>query len=257
MKKIILFFILLFIVPIANAQSLVEKGDSAYVNKEYHNAVKYYEDAIKKDGVSSEILYNLGNAYYRSGNIAKSILNYERALLLSPNDKEIKENLTFVRSKLIDKEEDSRSFTTKIFDSIIFAYSANNWALISMFLFVLILVALSCYFFFDSIKMRKLGFFGGIVIIILFILSITITFISSARVNQSNKAIIIDASTILSSEPRNPQDKNEEVLTLHEGAKIEILDSISTPNDSLSRMWYNINFNNKRAWVKANSIEKI
>ena len=146
---------------------------------------------------------------------------------------------------------------TKMLDNLIYSLSANNWACISLILFVIILVLFGCYLLFKRVKIRKVGFFGGIIITILFIFSITLTFISSSRLSSNNKAIILDSSTILSSNPHNPQSKAEEVLTLHEGTKVEILDSISTPNDSLTRMWYNIKFNNTKAWIKANSIEKI
>ena len=58
----------------------------------YQEAIKDYE-ALLKEGVSAEFYYNLGNAYYRSDNITRAMLNYERALLLSPGDKDIRYNL--------------------------------------------------------------------------------------------------------------------------------------------------------------------
>ena len=49
------------------------------------------------------LYYNLGNAYYRMDDITHAVLAYERALLLSPGDTDVRFNLQMARSKTIDK----------------------------------------------------------------------------------------------------------------------------------------------------------
>ena len=66
--------IILFLTLSSNATSKIDKGDSAYLNNDYFTAVKIYEDIIVSEGKSSELYYNLGNAYYRLGKLGKSII---------------------------------------------------------------------------------------------------------------------------------------------------------------------------------------
>ena len=78
------------------------EGDSAYMRYDYASAIQIYESLLKK-GEAAEIYYNLGNSYYKADDIAKAILNYERALLLQPGNADIRANLEIARSKTIDK----------------------------------------------------------------------------------------------------------------------------------------------------------
>ena len=80
------------------------KGDSAYIKEDYAAAIQIYE-ALLKSGEASEVYYNLGNSYYKIGEIAKAVLNYERALLLQPGNSDIRANLEVARAKTIDKVE--------------------------------------------------------------------------------------------------------------------------------------------------------
>ena len=57
------------------------EGDSAYIKEDYAAAIQIYE-ALLKNGEAADVYYNLGNSYYKIGEIAKAVLNYERALLL-------------------------------------------------------------------------------------------------------------------------------------------------------------------------------
>lgn len=68
-------------------------ADSAYAAADYATAVHIYEQLLSEHGESAEVYYNLGGAYYKMNEIARSILNYERALLLDPSDADIKFNL--------------------------------------------------------------------------------------------------------------------------------------------------------------------
>jgi tetratricopeptide (TPR) repeat protein len=51
-------------------------------------------------GYSASTLYNQANADARAGKPGLAVLNYERALLLAPNDADIRANLAFVRAGL-------------------------------------------------------------------------------------------------------------------------------------------------------------
>lgn len=257
MKKNLLYILLLFCTCTINAQSFVEKGDSSYVKNDYNKAIIYYEDAIKNEGVSSELLYNLGNAYYRAGDVGKAMLNYERALLMSPNDSDILANINFLRSNLIDKFPDNRSFISRIWDNMISIMSANSWAWVSFTVFVITLVLIASYLLASNIMIRKIGFFGGITGVFMFIFSVVIAFSSASRASNRNFAIVTDESVVLSTSPQTPVEIIEEAALLHEGSKIEILDSVVTPDDSTCRIWYNIKVNNNEAWIKSNSVEKI
>lgn len=258
MKRIFLIYIIVVSAFPIFGKSLVEQGDSAYMNKEYHYAVRFYEDAISKYGVSAEILYNLGNAYYKSGNIAKSILNYERALKLKSNYQEARENIDFLNAKFLNSnKENSQTLSTSVLEYILNMFSANNWSWISLLLFVLMIGALLGYFYCESIKIRKLGFFGGIVLLIMFICSILLAIVSTRRSLEHNTAIVIEKNVELSSQPHIPLNNVEALGEIKAGRKIEIIDSISAPNDSVSPIWYDIKVGSKRAWIRANAVEKI
>ena len=79
-----------------------KNADDEYKKGHYQQAIKDYEELLKK-GPSVELYYNLGNSYYRTDNITRAVLNYERALLLAPGDADIRFNLQMARSKTIDK----------------------------------------------------------------------------------------------------------------------------------------------------------
>ena len=79
------------------------EADSAYINNDFTNAAELYESILKNKGESADIYYNLGNSYYKNKNIAKAVLNYERALLMNPGDADIRFNLEMARSKTAKK----------------------------------------------------------------------------------------------------------------------------------------------------------
>ena len=81
-----------------------------------------------KQGASAELYYNLGNAYYRTENITRAVLNYERALLLSPGDADIRFNLQLARSKTIDKiVPESEMFFVTWYRSLVNLMSVDGW----------------------------------------------------------------------------------------------------------------------------------
>ena len=91
MKMLSLIFMFVLTVCPVCAQKK-QQADSAYAAGNYVEAARIYEESVKT-GVSSDLYYNLGNAYYRLNDLPRAILNYERALRMEPANGDASYNL--------------------------------------------------------------------------------------------------------------------------------------------------------------------
>ncbi|MDD2960927.1 MAG: tetratricopeptide repeat protein [Muribaculaceae bacterium] len=244
---------------ISNAQSLSSKAEAAYTADNYIEAQRLYLEAEKKEGISSELFFNIGNTYYRLGNKGKAILYYERALNIDPSNEEARTNLEFVNSKIVDKTDvDEANIIIKSFQDIRNIMTSNNWAIIAIILFILLLSAIALYVFATSVLARKVGFFGGFALAILVIITNYYAFSSRNKVENRHYAIITTQSVTLSTSPRIPKDKSEEAFILNEGTKIYILDSVDNKTNGKIERWYDIKADDThRAWIKKDNIDII
>ena len=94
----------LAVAEIADYAVAKQEADSLYDKGQYADAVDAYEGIIANCGISADLYYNLGNAYYKLDDIAHAILYYERALLLNQGDADIRTNLALARGKTIDRK---------------------------------------------------------------------------------------------------------------------------------------------------------
>ena len=123
------------------------EGDSAYIKEDYTAAIQIYE-ALLKNGEAAEVYYNLGNSYYKIGEIAKAVLNYERALLLQPGNSDIRANLEVARAKTIDKVEAiPEVFFVSWIKSLINIMSVDAWATLGIISLILLIVGLYSFVF--------------------------------------------------------------------------------------------------------------
>lgn len=257
MKHIIAICLSLFCLS-ASAASLAQQADSAYNREAYADAIRLYQESISTDGISSNILYNLGNAYYRDNQLGKAILSYERALTLDPSNKEAATNLNFVKTRIEDAPEDDSSFLSNVHKSILSTFSPDAWAWIALALFIVMLCTIAAYIFSSNVAVRKFGFFGAIVMVFVFIYVIAIAYQTAGAYRNHESAIVIVPTTNLSSAPRSTRSEKEKVVPIHEGTKVEILDSLSTPDDPNVGKWYDVKINNSsRAWLNAADVERI
>ena len=82
-----------------NAEAIFARGNTAYAASHFPDAIKEYETLVRTGQWNPALFYNLGNAYYRTGDLGRSILNYERALTLNPNQAEARANLQLARDQ--------------------------------------------------------------------------------------------------------------------------------------------------------------
>lgn len=259
MKKLILIlYIVLAVAATAEAQSLAQQGDSAYAREDYRHAIELYSRSLAEEGVSTDLYYNLANAYYRNDNPGKAVLNYRRALRIDPTNSDARANLNFVVSRIEDRPEDDSSFLGNLHYSILGLMKPNAWAWTSFGLFVLLTACGALYIFSGEVAMRKTGFFGGIVVLFVFIYALVCALQSAAAARDTSEAVVIAPSTYLNSAPRAPRTSDEPAVSLHAGTVVEITDSVPTPDDPQSDMWYNVRINKgTKAWLRASDVERI
>ncbi len=257
-KSALTLLILLSSALSISAQSITDKADQAYNLKDYPKAVSLYNQALKEQGSSSLLYYNLGNAYYRCDSLAKAIICYERSLKLDPTNDDARTNLQFVNTKIIDTPIDTSSYSTMFVDRAMKMMSPNAWATTSVILFVIVLAAIAGYLFSSNINLRKFYFFGGLILLLIWAVSIAITLIGSSQSTSHDTAIVTATSTQLSTAPSTPTDNSEQAFLLHEGSKVAVLDSVATPMDETAKKWYEVRVDNEhRAWINGDDIEII
>ncbi len=239
---------LLLLIPLSASAVTKERADSAYAQEHYQQAIADYE-ALLKSGVSADLYYNLGNAYYRTDNITKAILNYERALLLSPGDDDIRFNLQMARSKTIDKiTPQSEMFFVTWYHSLVNLMSVDAWARTALFTLAIAIVLVLLYLFSDRMWLRKLGFFGALTFVIVFLLSNLFAFQQKHKLTHRTGAIVItSAATVKSTPSKNGTD----LFILHEGTCV-------TMTDQSMREWKEIRMaDGRKGWIETRQIETI
>ena len=240
--------LLLLFLPLSGHAVTKAEADSAYIRGQYQQAIKDYEMLLKQ-GASADLYYNLGNAYYRSENITRAVLNYERALLLSPGDRDIRFNLQIARAKTIDKiVPESEMFFFTWYRSLVSLMSVDAWAWTALIALALLIVLLLVYLFSERIWLRKVGFFGGFVLLILFALSNLFAWQQKQDLLFRKGAIVISPSVTVKS---TPAKNGTDLFILHEGTKVSI-------TDGTMKGWMGIRIaDGKEGWIESNMIEEI
>lgn len=243
----ILLFILL-LVSLSGHAITKQNADTEYQKGNYQQAITDYQ-VLLKQGLSADLYYNLGNAYYRSNNITQAVLAYERARLLAPGDKDINFNLDFARSKTIDKiTPQSEMFFVLWYRSLVNLLSSNAWASAAMASLVLALVLLLLYLFSGRLLLRQIGFVGACALLLFFGMANLFAAQQKRAFVHRTGAIVIAPSVDLKAQPTQRSAQNS---VIHEGTRVEIV-------DKSMRGWRQVQLaDGREGWLQAQAIEEI
>lgn len=247
MKKIFLVAAILFIFLGLNAQSLKEAND-LYKKGDFKKSSQIYESLVSQNLESSSLYFNLGNSYYKMSKIAPAILNYERALLLNPTDRDIRYNLRMTRTLVKDKiNEIPVFFLVRWKNSIVMYFNTDTWAILSIILFVTFLI-LMIFFLFSKSRRKKKIIFSLSGLLFLFIVFSNICASSQKdRLTEREYAIVFSPSVTLKG---SPNESGTELFLLHEGTKVKIIENLGD--------WTNVQISDgNEGWIHKNSIRQI
>ncbi len=108
---ICIWFLCVVVFPVAASETAGHflDGTRQYRKKDYEGAAKSFQAVVETGVANGALYYNLGNAYFKTGDIGRAILWYERARKFLPRDPDLKFNLNYVRSLVKDEAGASSS----------------------------------------------------------------------------------------------------------------------------------------------------
>ena len=226
--------------------TLFAQANANYAEGNYTEAVQQYQEVLAEQP-SAEVYYNLGNAYFKQGELSQSILAYERALRLKPTMKDAKHNLQFAQTRIVDNIEDMQSFfLSSWLKTVRNSLNQQAWIIFSISLFVFALVGFFFFAFSRTIWLRKTAFYTSLV-------ALLISICACANAGSLHKRDSLRAEAIITqgivNAKASPDRSGTDLFTIHEGTKVRITDVIGD--------WCCIHVGNNIGWMQLAHLERI
>ncbi|WP_318310797.1 SH3 domain-containing protein [Flagellimonas crocea] len=247
-KMTFLLCFLSFALGFAQNEALFNEATELYNDGKYSEAIDNYKKIVENGEHSAALYFNLGNCYYKLNSIGPSIYYYEKALLLSPNDDEIQNNLRFAQNMRLDAiEEIPKTELSRIYNLVVGAFTYDQWSFLAIGLVVLFVLAYMAYYFLEQANRKRAAFISGILSLIFGVVCVLMAYLSYQRYKANDPAIVFQKEVNVNAEPNTSSNT---IFTLHEGTKVNVLDQLDG--------WQRIRIaDGQTGWLKADNIKKI
>ncbi len=226
---------------------LWDKANTAYTNGRYAEAIDLYEAMELRDMVGASLLYNKGNAYFKSGKIAKALLHYHKALKYDPSNSDIKHNIEVARAQTTDRIDEIPQFILSAWsDAIRSSFSFRGWAILSIIALALTFISILFFMFSREESRRRISGYGAIIaaVVLLFSGIYTASSLSALHGRPKNAIVMVQSVAVKSS----PASNSTDLFILHEGTSVEILSDIDNS-------WSEIKIaDGKQGWVERKTL---
>lgn len=213
-------------------------ANQLYSEGKFSQAAKAYQAMLNSGAVSPNVLFNAGNAEFKSGNLGRAIAAYRRAALISPRDVDIRANLNFARNQV-----QGASLQGSRWESILSALTLNEWTALAMIAFWLTFGLFASMQIRPAWKNTLQGLArGAAVATLLFCACLA----ASATVHFSKQvAVVVLPDTIARS---GPFGDAQNAFAVHDGAELTVLDQHNG--------WVQVADNSGRSgWIQDNQVE--
>lgn len=218
------------------------EANLAYKKDQFQKAVDSYLKLIKNKFENGHIYYNIGNAYFRLGDIGRAILFYEKAHLLIPRDNDLIFNLSHARNEAVDAIGDINTFPLNKFfglDSLNLYETFFAFTVLNVFFFFILGTRL--------FKKTELSYYLSIFLVIIISIGACVLALKWYGWISDKRAVILsDEVEVLA----GPDPKDTVLFKLHEGAVVHYERSEGD--------WVLLHLSkDKRGWTKSSQLERI
>lgn len=226
MLRVIIIFVYLFCtLGFSQNQELFNKATTYYNEGEYTKAADSYLQILENGEHSAALYFNLGNTYYKLNDIAPSIYYYEKALLLKPNDKDIKNNLAYAQNMTLDAIEPlPQTSLTKFYNKLTHYLSFDQWAYVGVVLMMLFVGCYIAFYYFKFATQKRIAFISSIIFLLGSLMAVFLAYFQFQKFNSDQPAIVFAEEVSIKSEPNN---RGQTVFSLHAGTKVNILEHLN------------------------------
>jgi tetratricopeptide (TPR) repeat protein len=255
-KNILDFFIYLCITLVfisesgiaKDVNSSMQQASEYYRNAEFDKAINIYEQLLNEGYKGTSLYYNLANSYYRIGKLGYAILNYERALRISPNDEDVKHNLAFANLSTVDRIQPLPTFFLfEWWETLLASLTVNGWTYAAYIFYIILLLMIILYFFARTIFQQKIILFSGLGILLILAVTMSLLIVKINREQTVINGVVVEQSATVKS---SPDPKSTDAFVIHEGLKVNLEDKLDN--------WVKIKLaDGKVGWVENGAVEKI
>lgn len=230
------------------ATGLFEKANRLYRQGRYAESAESYEKLISDKQIRYEVYYNLGNAYFKTGQLGQAILNYERARLLAPQDEDISYNLRMAYSKTADKIDPlPLLFYQRMWQNFLSLFSPSTWAIIAISVGWLTALAGAMYLFAGTVTFKRNAFFLAFGLLFMSCLLYYTSWAADNMLTGQKSAVVMSSSAYAKS---SPAGQSTNLFMLHEGTRVDILQELNG--------WKQVRIaNGTTGWMESNNLEVI
>jgi tetratricopeptide (TPR) repeat protein len=246
MKNI--FYILLLTTQVFFAQNGFETGNDLYKAGKYEQAIDAYGSVLKTNQHSSELYFNLGNCYYKLNKVAPAIYSYEKALVLSPNDRVVENNLRFAQKRTIDEVKVvPKVGFAKLLRDFTAIYHYNTWAWIAVGLAISFLLAFLGYYFSETTVVKRVSFFVMFALVVFIFIVVAAAVFEKSHYDNEKPAIVFAEIAEVRSEP---QKGSPVIFVLHEGTKVYVEEKVDS--------WKKVQLTDgTEGWIENSAIKEV
>lgn len=241
--RLILLCISILTLPVFSQQSQFSDANKAYAEENYELALEGYSALLAEGYHSVNLYYNLGNTYYRLGDLGRSVWAYEKALKLDPSNEHAKTNLDFIKMQTIDKIDNTAPGIGTWLSGLLFGPSINLWAYLSIAMSILFAISLSWFFRSSNVRAKNLSLLTGAISGVLLLFTLIVSDQHKEFVTNQNKGVVISEEVEIKISPLETATTS---FQLHSGTKVKILGN--------SEGWTHVEVNGNSGWLQTSDV---
>ena len=251
MRRALVFFLVLFAVrelPAQTPEQMLRQANQLYQQGKFAEAREAYGAILKGGYESPELLYNLGNACYKSGSVPAAILNYERARRLLPGDDDLRHNLQIASMMITDRIEPApRLFVWDYWDGIKNWFSLSGLTLTVYLFYALVAVMAAAFFLARTYALRKIALMAGSGLLVVFLFLLVVLIARLGDVTRTDEAVVMSQIVTVKN---SPDAQSSDAFVLHGGVKVQLIDRVGN--------WSKVRIaDGKVGWLEASAVEVI
>ncbi len=208
--------------PHLSTGEIFQVANESYRQNDLEKAVRGYEYLASSGIKNGYLYYNLGNTFFRMGELGRSILWYERALEYLPRFEDLQVNYRYARNQLVDEDFRIQEYTGTLgfFVALYRYFNLRESLWITLVCFWVFGICLIAWIFMRhrtwGSRFRIPCWITGLLFIIFFLST-------SAKIYQNEfvtRAIVMSSAVDIKT---GPSAEFSTSFTLHEGTQVKVV----------------------------------